>query len=68
MEIYVLSISLSLYSLICMPFHSHKSDSPKHKGLVYGRFEVEDVIGHCQVVFQSEGLQHDAIPHWEGKP
>lgn len=29
---------------------------------------MEDMIGHCQVVFQSEGLQHNAVPHWEGKP
>lgn len=43
-------------------------DLPKHKGLIYGGFEVEDMIGHCQVVFQSEGLQHNAVPHWEGKP
>lgn len=39
---------------------------PKHKGLIYGGFEVEDMIGHCQVVFQSEWLQHDAISHGKG--
>lgn len=59
---------------ICISYNIHSFPipqikvSPKHEGLIYGGFEVEDMIGHCQVVFQSEGLQHDAIPHWESKP
>lgn len=41
---------------------------PPHERLVHRRSQVEDVIADGQVVLQPEGLQDDAVPHWEGQP
>lgn len=29
--------------------------------------QVEDVVAHCQVVLQAEGLKHYPVSYWEGQ-
>lgn len=38
---------------------------PHHEGFVHRVSQLEGVVTDCQVVLQSERLQHDAIPYWE---
>lgn len=50
-----------------MLYEEEKFIRPHHERLINRIAKLEDMIADSQVVFQSEGIQHHTIAHWESQ-